>query len=321
VKQCARGTGPIAIGELVDGYRIRGQIGVGGMGIVYEASNDAEEPVALKVLLAERLDDERAIRRFRDEAIAGRIVSHENLAATLDHGETPNGVPYLVMERLCGEPLGTRIHRDGALSLRRAVMIARQILAGLDALHAAGVVHGDIKSDNVLVERMPDGDDRARVIDFGLSHVELVPGDVRRPDPEDELVSGTPEYMAPEVVRGCGSSTASDLYAVGVILYEMLTGTTPFAGGSPGEIIRRHLYDCVVPPSLRRPEVPALLERIVLRAVEKDPSRRYPNARAFLSALAIALPVLDDTPGRTTGEFSRETPTLAWALHGTSRAA
>jgi serine/threonine-protein kinase len=317
----ARGTGPIAIGEVIGDYRICGQIGVGGMGIVYEARDRSDELVALKVLLADRLDDDRARRRFRDEAIAGAIASHDNLAVTLDHGATPSGVPYIVMERLCGEPLGMRVQRDGALSLRRAVAITRQILAGLDALHTSGIVHGDMKSDNVLVERMPDGEDRVHVIDFGLAHVELTTGDVRRPDPDDDLVSGTPEYMAPEVIRGCGSSAASDLYAVGVILYEMLTGGTPFAGGTPGEIVRRHLYDRVVPPSLRRPEVPAIVERIVLRAVDKNPARRFPNARAFWSALAVTLPVLDDIPGRSTGQFSRETPTLDWALHGTSRAA
>jgi serine/threonine-protein kinase len=291
------------------------------MGVVYEALNHDEEPVALKMLLADRLDDKRALRRFQDEAIAGGIVKHENLATTLDHGETPAGVPYLVMERLCGEPLGTRIHRDGTLSMRRAVAIARQILVGLEALHSAGVVHGDMKSDNVLVERMPDGEDRAHVIDFGLAHVKLLPGDVRRPDPEDELVSGTPEYMAPEVVRGRGSSTASDLYAVGVILYEMLTGGTPFAGGGPGEIVRRHLYDQVVPPSLRRPEVPEILERIILRALEKNPSRRFRSAKAFRAALAAVQPLVDDAPGRITVEFSRDAPTLDWAVHGTSRAA
>jgi eukaryotic-like serine/threonine-protein kinase len=318
----ARGTGRIAIGELIGEYRICDRIGVGGMGVVYEARRRSGDPVALKVLLGERLDDTRALRRFRDEAIAGHIVRHENLAATLDHGETSSGVPYLVMERVFGEPLGTRVHRDGALSLRRAVGIAQQILAGLDALHSAGVVHGDMKSDNVLVERIPDGGDHARVIDFGLAHVELVRGDVRLPDPDDELVSGTPEYMAPEVVSGHGSSTSSDLYAVGVILYEMLTGSTPFAGGSSGEIVQRHLKDRVVPPSLRRPEVPAILERIILRALEKDPARRFPSAKAFLSALEVTLPVLDDTPGRTTRQSSREAPTRDWSLHtGTSRAA
>jgi eukaryotic-like serine/threonine-protein kinase len=198
--------------------------------------------------------------------------------------------------------------------LRRAVGIAQQILAGLDALHTAGVVHGDVKSDNVLVERLDNGEDRVRLIDFGLAHVQFSPADVRRPDPDDELVSGTPEYMAPEVIRGEGSTVASDIYAVGVILYEMITGATPFGDGGSGEIAQRHLCDHVVPPSLRRPETPTILERIILRALEKQAARRFASARTFASALAVTLPVLDDVPAGATMLPSRDTPTRNWIL-------
>jgi len=310
----ARGTIPIAIGTKIGRYEVRSVIGSGGMGVVYEATPvDDPTPVALKVLHPQRSLDQRAVRRLHDEAVAGLIVHHVNVAATLAHGDTPEGIPFLVMERVCGEPLGTRVQRDGALSLRRAVSIAQQILAGLGAFHSAGIVHGDVKSDNVLVETLDDGSEIARLIDFGLAHVELVNGDVRTPDPDEELVSGTPEYMAPEVVSGGGSTTLSDLYAVGVILYELITGSTPFAGGSPSEIVQRHLSDAVVPPSLRCRDVPPILERVVLRALEKEPSRRFPTASAFATALAVTLPLLDDVPGpRITNRFSREAPTIDW---------
>lgn len=309
----AQGTMPIHVGSLLGPYEVRSVIGAGGMGVVYEAQT-AGGPVALKVLHPQRCEDERALRRFHDEVVAGLIVSHENLAATIDHGEV-DGVPYLVMERVCGEPLGTRLQRDGAPSLRRGVEIARQILAGLGALHAAGIVHGDVKSDNVLLESLEDGDVRARLIDLGLAHVQFSPDDdVRRPGPDEEVVSGTPEYMAPEVIRGEGASTASDLYGVGVILYELITGATPFAGGAPSEITRRHLEDEVVPPSLRcEDDVPALLERIVLRALAKEPAQRFPSAAAFSAALAVVLPIVSDVPTqRVTMRLSRETPTLDW---------
>jgi eukaryotic-like serine/threonine-protein kinase len=310
----ARGTMPIEIGTLVGPYEVRSLIGAGGMGVVYEACPaGGQTTVALKVLHPQRLEDDRAIRRLRDEAHAGRIVHHANLAATLDSGDI-DGIPFLVMERVCGEPLGVRIQRDGAMSLRRAVSIAQQLLAGLGALHSAGVVHGDVKSDNVLVERQDDGSDAARLIDFGLAHVAFDARDVRRPEPDEELVSGTPEYMAPEVVRGEGSTAASDLYAVGVILYELITGSTPFAGGAPSEIVQRHLSDAVVPPSLRCDhQVPAILERVVMRALEKDPEHRFPSAEAFGAALAVTMPLLDDVVGqRITQQFSREAPTLDW---------
>jgi serine/threonine-protein kinase len=311
----ARGTMPITLGMLVGPYEIREVIGAGGMGVVFEAQLPVGKRVALKLLHPQRVDDERAIRRFHDEAMAGLIVQHENLVSTLDHGETADGLPFLVMERLCGEPLGRRIQRDAVPSPKRAVDIVRQILAGLGALHAAGIVHGDIKSDNVMVETASDGNLVVRLIDLGLAHVQFGARDeVRRPAKDEELVSGTPEYMAPEVIRGEGSSTASDLYATGVILYELLTGATPFAGGSPQEIVRRHLEDEVVPPSLRCDEVPPILERIVMRALEKDPAKRFPSADAFASALAVTLPLLSDALGqRITMEFSAERPTMDWS--------
>lgn len=310
----ARGTTEIEIGSLVGPYEVRSLIGAGGMGVVYEACQpDGQTAVALKVLHPQRLEDERAIRRLHDEALAGRIVRHANLAATIDYGDTADGMPFLVMEKVGGEPLGVWIQRDGVPSLRRGVTIVQQVLAGLGALHGAGVVHGDVKSDNVLVETRSDGSPFARLIDFGLAHVEFDGHDIRRPDPGEELVSGTPEYMAPEVVRGEGSTAASDLYAVGVILYELITGSTPFAGGSPADIVQRHLDDDVVPPSLRcMREVPAILERVVLRALEKDPARRFASAEAFASALAVTMPLLDDTTCPAAQQPSRETPTLDW---------
>jgi serine/threonine protein kinase len=304
---------PIQIGSMLGPYEVRGVIGAGGMGVVYEAQAGGEQ-VAIKVMHPQRLADEHARRRFHDEVVAGLIVDHENLATTIDHGEV-DGVPYLVMERVCGEPLGTRLQRDGAPSLRRGVEIARQILAGLGALHAAGIVHGDVKSDNVLVETVDDGRMRARLIDLGLSHVQFSAlDDVRRPSPDEEQVSGTPEYMAPEVIRGEGSSTASDLYAMGIILYELLTGTTPFGGGTPREITRRHLEDEVVPPSLRcEDDLPPMLERIVLHALAKQPAQRFASAEAFSAALATVMPLLSDAPThRVTMRLSRESPTLDW---------
>lgn len=310
-----KGTRPIEVGSFVGSYELLDVIGTGGMGVVFDAESDGRH-VAVKLLSEQRLADERAVRRFRDEAIVGRIVRHPNLTATYEDGSTVDGVPFLVMERVCGETLGVRIQRDGCPSLPRAITLVQQILAGLGAMHAVGIVHGDVKSDNVLVERLDDGTDHARLIDFGLAHVQFSPtDDVRRPGPDEELVSGTPEYMAPEVIRGEGSSMASDLYAVGIILYELLTGSTPFAGGVPSEIVRRHLVDDVVPPSLRcEVEVPSMLDRIALRAIAKDPAERFPNAEAFLSALSVVLPLLPNSRGgRTTQRMSRDSPTLNWS--------
>jgi len=300
----------VELGARIGSYEVRGRLGVGGVGVVYEAVRASGDLVAVKMLRSRQLQDRDALRRFRDEAIAGRIIRHRNVASTIEHGETADGVPFLVMEHVRGEPLGAWIHRDGPLSLRRGVLIARQILSGLEALHAAGIVHGDIKSDNVLVERQDDGADVARLIDFGLARVQFGPRTSSDSDHGDQRVSGTPDYMAPEVILGEGASTATDLYGVGIILYEMITGSTPFGGGRPADIVRRHLADRVVPPSLRRDDVPAILERIVLRALDKNPHRRFDGAARFAAALDVALPVLDDRRPSTAPRRTDSSPTL-----------
>src|SRR5262249_7262618 len=150
------------------------------------------------------------------------------------------------------------------------IEIALQIVRALDAVHAAGVVHGDIKSDNFLVEQTATGD-HVTLIDFGLARIGA-DAPAGENDADDRLISGTPEYMAPEVIRGEGCLPSSDLYGAGVILYELLTGATPFAGGKATEVMQRHLDDVVIPPSLRRPErpIPPALDDIVLHALAKQ---------------------------------------------------
>ncbi len=293
-------------------YIVGEQLGEGGMGIVYAGVGLGGERVAIKVLRRERSRDPRAIRRFHDEAVAGRIVSHPHLVSVLEESEA-NGITYLVMSPVPGEPLGISIRRDGVPSLAVTISLVSQILDAVIAIHAAGIVHGDVKSDNILVASGEDGCPSATLIDLGLAHVDLGLGDPLLVDPTVEVVSGTPDYMAPEIARGCAPSTHSDVYAVGVILYELLTGTTPFAGGTSSEIMRRHLHDMVVPPSLRCPEreIPAILERITMHALEKQPSRRVASARTFLSALSIAARgCTDDRPGLRLPAFSTVSTTL-----------
>ncbi len=257
--------------------------------MVYQARRtDSERPLVVKFLPKERRDA-RAIRRFRDEALAGRLVHHPNVAAVIDDGCTEEGERYLVMERAHGESLGHLIARSRVLSVSDAVSIAGEILAGITAIHASGIVHADIKSDNVIVET---GARRSiKLIDFGLARVQFF-RDEKTVAPEERWLSGTPEYMAPEIVSGHGACFESDLYAVGIILYEMLTGSTPFAGGKPSEIVQRHVADEVVPPSLRREagDLPAELDHIVLRALSKEPRARYASATAMSDALAKVRP-------------------------------
>jgi len=193
-----------------------------------------------------------------------------------------------VMEHVPGRLLGQVIDED-TIPLARAVDLQCQILGALAAIHDAGIVHADIKSDNVLVERV-QGADRVTLIDFGLARLESAQACV---DVEggEVMVSGTPEYMAPEVVCGGPAERASDLYAAGVILYELLTGAPPFLGISATDTMRQQANDPVVPPSQRAPEhdIPPALDRIVLRALRKRPEARFPDAAAFARELRAAM--------------------------------
>ena len=279
----------------MDGKYVLGElIGAGGMGLVYIATQPAlQRTVAIKILRKELIGEAHVLERFRREALVGARIQHPGLVTVLDVGETADGRPFLAMEYVRGRPL-LELARDGALTLPRICEIVAQVLAALAEVHGAGVVHADVKCDNVLIETAHDGRDRARLLDFGLAHIE---SDVRPlADPTagtvEYFVSGTPEYLAPEVIRGAPPTPASDVYGVGVLLYELLTGTPPFAGGSAMDILARHLSDAVVLPSLRQPEryIPRAIEEVVVRALAKDPRERFADADAFAVALAAAAP-------------------------------
>ncbi|HEY6175796.1 MAG TPA: serine/threonine-protein kinase, partial [Kofleriaceae bacterium] len=273
-------------GDVLDGkYVLREVIGDGGMGHVFLADQPAlERTVAVKVLRPELAGSAVHMRRLRNEARAACRVRSPRCVAVIDQGTLPDGAPYLVMQHVPGRSLGQVIDED-AIPLARVVDLQCQILNALAAIHDAGIVHADVKSDNVLVERIR-GVDHVTLIDFGLARLESAPASV---DVEggEVMVSGTPEYMAPEVVCGGTAIRASDVYAAGVILYELLTGAPPFLGISATDTMRQHAHDAVVPPSQRAPErdIPPALDRVVLRALRKRPEARFPDAAAFAREL------------------------------------
>jgi serine/threonine-protein kinase len=208
--------------------------------------------------------------------------------AVIDYSVLSDGTPYIVMEHVPGRSLA-RVIAEQSIPLSRAVDLFEQILGALAAAHDAGIIHADVKSDNFLVERT-GGRDHVTMIDFGLARVA---GSSVETDLEggELMVSGTPEYMAPEVVVGDAPVRASDLYGAGVILYELLTGATPFGGGTAREIMLRHARDTVVSPSLRRPDrdIPHALDLVVVHALAKRPEARFPDAAAFARAVRAAV--------------------------------
>ena len=279
---------------------LRDPIGEGGMGVVFLADQPAlARTVAIKILHSRYAGDRDLARRLREEAVAASRVQHPGAVVVIDCNQLADGTPYIVMEHVQGCPLSQLVSKE-PISIARAVDLTLQMLAVLEAAHASGVVHADVKSDNFLVTRIGNAD-HVTLIDFGLARFD----ESRRTESyDDPMVSGTPEYMAPEVILGDPPVRASDIYAVGVILYELLTGATPFRGGTSSEVMHRHLEDVVIPPSCRQPEreIPAVLDRIVLRALAKLPENRFPDVAAFSAALRGA-----DLASRwTAGPITRE---------------
>jgi serine/threonine protein kinase len=273
-------------GDVIDGrYVLRERIGQGGMGGVFVADQLAlDRSVAIKLLQPGLVGVPDLIRRMHDEATLASHVRSPHCVGVFDWGVLPDGTPYIVMEYIPGRSLA-RIIADEAISLERALDLFDQILSALAATHCSGIVHGDVKSDNFLVERV-NGTEHVTMIDFGLARITGAPSDVA-----DELtISGTPEYMAPEVAAGDRPLAASDLYGGGVILYELLTGTTPFRGGTATEIMVRQARDPVIPPSECRPDrgISPEIDRVVLEALGKRPDARFADAAAFARKLRAA---------------------------------
>jgi serine/threonine-protein kinase len=280
----------LKIGDVLDRkYVLRERIGEGGMGVVFLAMQATlGRPVAIKVL-QRKLAGERqfALRLLHEAILASRIV-HPRSVNVIDTGVLADGSPYIVMEHVTGRPLA-RVVSEEHIPIARACDLALQILDAVEAIHGGGVVHADIKCANFLIDDA-SGADRVKLIDFGLARAQGASLDPWARGTRS--VSGTPEYMAPEIIRGDEPSVASDLYAVGVILYELLTGTTPFSGGTSEQVMMSHLDELVVPPSLRCPdrEIPDAIDRVVLRALDKQPAARFADATEFANELRAAMP-------------------------------
>jgi tetratricopeptide (TPR) repeat protein len=276
---------------LGDKFKLTACIGIGGSGAVYKADQMAlGRTVAVKILNEELCADPRMIKRFRDEAMSASRLNHPNCVSIIDYGQSQDGLLYLAMEYVKGPTLTQLLVNENPLPVERVADIVMQALAGIEEAHLAGVVHADLKSDNIILDQRRAGVDVVKIVDFGIAR--LVTG-VR--DPEDRSISGTPEYMAPEVIAGSPPSFASDIYAVGIILYELLAYKTPFFAGSTTEILANHLKAMIPMLSARRQQVPKDLDAIVTKALAKRPGDRYASAAEMRAALAR----VQSQPGRT----------------------
>ena len=309
-------------------YRVEALIGEGGMGKVFRARQLAlDKPVVLKVLRQSLLSDERTVARFQREAKAASRLNHPNSISILDFGQAEDGALFIAMEFVPGQDLHQVLSRDWPLPEARVVRIVSQVLSALSDAHGAGVIHRDLKPENIMLEQRRNDPDFVKVLDFGIAKITDASGEDGPALTRAGFVCGTPEYMSPEQARGAQLDHRSDLYAVGVILYQLTTGLLPFESDSAVGFATKHLTEEPPPPSRRRPEarISPGLERLILRTLSKDPNDRPANAEAFKAELvavdrerrrgdasarrpslshpsaAVSSPVLAPIPRRATG--------------------
>ncbi|MDQ2647325.1 MAG: serine/threonine protein kinase, partial [Myxococcota bacterium] len=275
--QTANDVAPERLGEVLAGkYRIVRLLGEGGMGRVYEAEHTSVgRRFAVKLLRPHLAANEQALARFRREARAAGALENEHIAAVLDFDTAPDGTPFLVMEYLEGRSLGQLLADEGPLPASRAANALLQVCRGLEAAHAAGILHRDLKPDNLFVTRRADGSELLKILDFGIA--KLLNEGGRDAPIQTGAAIGTPYYMAPEQVRGdVPLDERVDLYALGVILYELLSGQKPHPGDSGNTVLAHVLTQSPVRLEKLRPGLPPGVAELVHRALAFDPRDRPP---------------------------------------------
>ncbi|MFW6023905.1 MAG: protein kinase domain-containing protein, partial [Myxococcota bacterium] len=294
-RYCQRDGAPLVSGEteadpylgreLLGQFRIEEVIGTGGMGTVYRARQPSlDRDVAIKILHAELAGNAEAVRRFQREARVATALDHPNVVRVLLLGQLDDGSLYLVMEHLSGRSLGQLVRDEGPLPLERALRIALQICDGVGEAHSHGVVHRDVKPENVVIVHRGRERDFVKVLDFGIARLLW---DEQTMVTQSGLIFGTARYISPEGASGEPTDARSDVYSIGVLLYQLLCGETPFDGDTPVTLLLQHVHD--TPPDIReRVRVADPVAEVIMRALRKRPAERFDDAAAFGDALREA---------------------------------
>jgi len=279
---------PLQIGQVLAGkYRVEEQIGRGGMGIVLSATHlQLEHRVAIKVMRRDLIEDDKALDRLLAEARAAAKIRSEHVARVLDVGTLENGFPFIVMEHLDGEDLAALLDRQGALEVVQAVQFLLQSCEALAEVHAAEMIHRDLKPGNLFIAKLPDGSASLKIVDFGISKHIGGSARGRAATTTSSQVLGSPYYMPPEQMRAEPVDERSDIWSLGAILFEMLTGRPPFLGETLPEVYAAVLGKLAPSIETLRPSVPAGLDDIVQRCLDKDPAQRFCDVADLAEALA-----------------------------------
>lgn len=296
------------VGQVIaDRYHVIKKLGEGGMGQVYLAEHvKMGRRSAIKVMNPSMIHDPDAVARFNREAANASRITHPNVCAVYDFGETPDGVIYLAMEFIEGEPLTDLIEREGALKLSRAVRIFQQTADALQVAHDLGIVHRDLKPDNIMLARARDGGDIVKVVDFGIA--KAMGGDeAGQKVTKTGLVVGTPEFMSPEQLSGDKLDGRSDLYSLALVLYRMVTGKLPFEASTVQETMIKRLTDEPMPLATARPDLsfPPALQPVMDKALARTPGERYQSVAQFSADVGQVVgtrpsgPAASDAEGKT----------------------
>lgn len=286
---------------LADKYLIEERLAIGGMCSVYRARHTLiGKEVAIKILKPTFAADPKLAERFEQEARASSLINHPHAVNVTDFGVAEDKLHFIVMELLDGEPISRVVQRQGPLPIKRVAHILRQVCSALDAAHAAGVIHRDIKADNIILSDY-EGADWVTVVDFGISKILE---DIKHPASMTgaNLILGTPRYMAPEQCQGNPVDARTDVYSLGVVLYEMLTGKAPFEDASATRLLLHHTSTPAPPLRRRRPDLLPEVEAVVMRALEKNPEERPQSAMELLAEFEHAARL--DEAARTDPELS-----------------
>jgi serine/threonine protein kinase len=304
------GWSDLSAGDDFAGYRIERRLGRGGMGILYLAIEPGlDRRVALKLIAPEAAAEEVFAKRFAEESRIAASIEHPNVVPIYAAG-AERGVPYIAMRYVAGSDLGRRINRDGRLEPERAVALIAQVANGLDAIHAAGLVHRDVKPANVLLSG-EEGEEHAYITDFGVARNVATNSGLT----QTGRFVGTLDYVAPEQISGAAVDARVDVYALGCLLFKLLTGEVPFPRDGEAARLYAHLNDPPPAPSLYVPAVSMALDDVVARAMSKDPGDRYPSAgdlgRAAVAALSNSTPIVPERTVATGAAATVEPETLA----------